>query len=140
MDGENSLGLAIPRTSVLAFCHGGFIGPTDKATGTSAANTLQTVSTPIPTPSNRKRVKWVMVAYSAAPTQAGVTITLNANEGSAYDTLLVTGTANARYTFWQPTGGGLDIAPGDAIDVAAPAGGGVITSSVIICYGPPDGN
>ena len=95
---------------------------------TSAADTAQTVST---NDDSTYRLLHVDVAYSAAPTQTGVTVTLNSGAGADYDTLLVTGTANARYTVFIPEGVYM-IARGDAIDVVAPAAGGVITSSVSI--------
>jgi len=99
----------------------------ERTVGTSAANTAQTVSTAT---GARKRVISVHVAYSAAPTQAGVTVTLNSGAGAGYDTLLTTGTANAQYTSYFPQD--LYILTDDVIDVAAPAGGVGITSSISI--------
>ena len=96
---------------------------------TSAANTAQTVSTDVQDIYNLLHVE---VAYSAAPTQTGVTVTLNALAGAGYDTLLATGSANAQYTSYQPTNGAYLIVKGDAIDVLAPAGGVGITSAVSI--------
>lgn len=107
---------------------GGPVTAPVSTTGTSAANTAQTVSTPSTGP---RRVKYVVVAYSAAPTQAGVTVTLNSVAGAGFDTLLFTGTANARYTFYEPTAD-LVLQDGDTLDVAAPAGGVGITSSILI--------
>ena len=107
--------------------------------GTSAADTNQTVSAPGSgigdgTATNiRLRVRAVFVAYSAAPTQTGVIITLDSGLGAGYDTVLLTGTANARYTYWTPSDGGdLPIFNDDQIDVLAPQAGGTITSSVSI--------
>ena len=97
--------------------------------GTSAADTAQTISTPKDRPF---KLLHIDVAYSAAPTQTGVTITLNSAAGAGYDTLLSTGTANARYTVFIPEGGEMIYAAGDAIDVLAPAAGGTITSSISI--------
>ena len=96
--------------------------------GTSAANTAQTVSTGTGT---RYKVRWITVAYSAAPTQTGVTIALDSSQGAAYDTDLYTGSANVRYTFWQPDDD-FPILGTDQIDVTAPAAGGAITSSIVI--------
>jgi len=95
---------------------------------TSAANTAQTCSTDAAQP---YKLLHVVCNYSAAPTQAGVTTTLNCGLGAAFDTVLNTGTANAQATVYQPTRN-VVLAKADAIDVAAPAGGGVITSSVAI--------
>lgn len=96
-------------------------------TGTANTNLLSTTG-PIGTPF---RLLLVTIAYSAAATQTGVTTTINANAGAGYDTVLNTGTANARYTTYQPV---MDLvfAPGDAIDVSALAGGAAVTASVQI--------
>lgn len=96
--------------------------------GTSAANTAQTVST---STGVKLRVRYVLVAYSAAPTQTGVTINLDSGSGADYDTNLFTGSANTRYTFWQPDHE-LVLDSTDQLDVTAPAAGGAITSSVTI--------
>ena len=101
-----------------------------RATGTSDADTAQTVSTPT---AGRKRILWVTVAYSAAPTQTGVQIVLNSAEGAAFDTTLIDGTADVQDTYWEPKDE-MIIHDGDAIDVTAPAAGGVVTSSIVIQY------
>ena len=108
-------------------------GATERWVGTSAANTAQTISTSVSTsPPVVRRLLWVGVHYSASPTQTGVTVVLNSGAGSAYDVVLKTGTANAQDTFYEPTSE-IRILPDDAIDVTAPAAGGVITSGVVIC-------
>lgn len=101
--------------------------------GTSAANSSDTLSTSADTsvPEGVHRLLYVTCAYSAAPTQAGVTVTLDSNLGAAFDTTLTTGTANAQYTFYLPNGE-LLIMPDDAIVVSAPAGGAGITASIVI--------
>lgn len=95
---------------------------------TGAANTSLTSSLALSFPS---RVLFVTVAYSAAPTQAGVTTTLNSGAGAGYDSTLNTGSANARYTNYLPDAE-LILAEDDALDVTAPAGGAGITASIAI--------
>lgn len=73
----------------------------------------------------------VEIAYSNTPTQAGTTVKLNSGAGSAYDTTLDTGTANARYTLYIPTHDCI-FGADDGIDVTALAGGAGITASVSI--------
>lgn len=103
--------------------------PFEKNSQASAADTAQTCSTP--DDGRIRKVLSVFVAYSAAPTQTGVIITLNSSIAAAYDTPLFTGTANVRNTYWVPDHD-LILGPGDVLDVLAPAAGGVITSAVII--------
>ena len=86
----------------------------------SAANTALTVTTP--TGAVRKLL-FVTVKYSAAPTQGGVTVELDSGAGAAWDTPLFTGTANAQNNVYLPD---------DAIKVTAPAGGGVLTSAISV--------
>jgi len=103
--------------------------------GTSAADTALTISTAATTPAAGppvvRRLLYVTVPYSATPTQAGVTVVLNSGAGGAYDTILDTGAANEEDGVYEPTSE-IRILPGDTIDVIAPAGGGVITSSIAI--------
>ena len=94
----------------------------------SAANTALTVTTP--TGAVRKLL-FVTVKYSAAPTQGGVTVELDSGAGAAWDTPLFTGTANAQNNVYLPDEEVL-ILPDDAIKVTAPAGGGVITSAISV--------
>lgn len=101
------------------------------ASGTSAANSSQTVSAggfgrPF-------RVLSVEIAYSGPATQGGVTVTRNAELGAAFDTLLDTLAANSQYSVYIPTEP-LVLRPGDTLDVAAPAGGGGVTSHIAV-YG-----
>ncbi len=103
-------------------------GNKKRTVGTSGANQSQTVSTPT---GAVRRLLQVLVAYSNTPTHSGVTVTLNSGAGSAYDTVLYTGSANARYTAYIPDGEVI-IFEDDTIDVTAPAGGAGITSSVSI--------
>jgi hypothetical protein len=78
-----------------------------------------------------RRVRQVTVAYSGAPTQAGVSVALDSGAGAGYDSTLSTGTANARYTNYIPDGGIL-LGEDDALLITAPAGGGVLTSSAAV--------
>ena len=97
---------------------------------TSAANTEITTSTST-TPSALRKLLYITVKYSAAPTQTGVTVTLNNGAGSGYDTLMTTGTANAQATFYRPDDEVL-LMSDDVIDVVGPAAGGAITCAVAI--------
>lgn len=94
---------------------------------TSAANTALTMSV---NPGVPFRVLDATTAYSAAPTQAGVSHAIDSGAGAGYDATLSTGSANARYTAYQPTR--LTLADNDAFTVTAPAGGGVITSAISV--------
>lgn len=95
---------------------------------TGATNTLLTS---VVAPGKNCRVLAVLVAYSGAATQAGVTSTLNSGAGSGYDNVLNTGSANARYTQYLPTVPPI-LAADDSLDVAAPAGGSGVTASVLV--------
>ena len=103
-----------------------------RTVGTSGANTAQTVNTPAEGP---LLLLFVTCKYSAAPTQAGVTVTLNSGVGAAYDAELNAGSANAQTTVYAPTGR-IIIAPDDVLDVLAPAGGAGITSTIAIYTRP----
>lgn len=94
---------------------------------TSAANTALTMAV---APGVPFRVLHAETAYSAAPTQTGVTHVLNSGAGAGYDNTLSTGTANARYTSYAPTG--MTLAGDDGFDVTAPAAGGAITGSIAV--------
>lgn len=100
----------------------------DRHVETGVANTALTVTVPAAT---ARRLVLVTAKYSAAPTQAGVTTTLDSGAGAVYDTLLNTGTANAQNTVYQPSED-LMFGSDDAIVVVAPAGGVGITASVAV--------
>ena len=107
-------------------------GAIERWVGTSAANTAQTISTNAD--GMARRLLSVYAYYSTTPTETGVVITLNSGAGAGYDTPLKTFAANTQANFWplytDPT---LTVIGGDdAIDVLAPAAGGVITSIVVI--------
>jgi hypothetical protein len=101
-------------------------------TDASGANAIGTLTSPV---GQDVRLLFVAVRYSAAPTQAGVTITLDSGAGAAYDTVLLTGSANAQNTVLIPAQE-MILADTDAILVTAPAGGGVITSQMSIYTEP----
>lgn len=104
-----------------------------RTVGTGTANAITAVSTP--TATGTFQLVMVTAKYSGAPTQAGVTVTLNSGAGAGYDTLLTTGTANAQNTVYIPAAP-IFLAADDVIDVSAPAGGGSLTSSVAIYTRP----
>ncbi len=94
----------------------------------SAANSALSVATQT---GKAMRLLFVAVKYSAAPTQAGVTVDLDSGAGAAWDTNLFTGSANAQDTVYVPDGE-IRIADDDAISVTAPAGGTGITSQISV--------
>ena len=104
-------------------------GRLQKTLETSAANTAVTLVAAIG--DQWRRVVAVLVAYSAAPTQTGVEIIYNSGDGALYDVDIETGSANARYHVYIPAAP-FFLAPGDSLDVVAPAAGGAITSSITI--------
>lgn len=95
-------------------------------TGTANAILAMTVNPGVPF-----RVLDALASFSGAPTQAGVAFAVDSGAGAGYDGTLSTGTANARYSAYQPTR--LVLAADDAFLITAPAGGGSLTSS-ISCY------
>ncbi len=105
-----------------------------RTVGTSAANTAQTVST-APETGAPMQVIMVTAKYSAAPTHAGVTVTLNSGAGAGYDAQLDASASNAQTYVYRPSPP-VPMYPDDAIDVVAPAGGAGITSSVTIYTRP----
>jgi hypothetical protein len=107
-------------------------GAIERWVGTSAANTAQTISTSVA--GVARKLLWVSVYYSAAPTETGVIVTLNAGAGAGYDTPLKTFAANLQANFFPLSTDPetVVILPDDAIDVLAPAAGGAITSTIII--------
>jgi hypothetical protein len=99
-----------------------------RTTVTGAANTIANLST---WSGQRSRVLYVLTKYSGAPTQAGVTATLNSGAGAAYDTLLNTGAANAQNNLYAPAFD-LVLEADDTLDISAPAGGVGVTASILI--------
>lgn len=101
--------------------------------GTGTANQTDTLTNP--TQGQVTKLRYVTVAYSAAPTQTGVIVALDSGAGGGYDATLFTGSANARYTVFVPDQD-FPLFEGDAIVVTAPAAGGVITASIVIVTEP----
>lgn len=99
--------------------------------GTGTSNQADTLTSTVVAEHHRQRLSYVTCAYSGSPTQAGVTVSVDSGLGSGYDVLLTTGTANARYTVYIPDSD-LWLMPGDAIVVAAPAGGSVTAAITIV--------
>ena len=99
----------------------------ERHTEASAADTAKTMSVT----GKLRRVIMAAVHYSAAPTQAGVTVVLNSGAGANYDLTLNTGAANAQDTVYLPSAD-LIILPDDQIDITAPAGGGVIVAYITL--------
>ena len=98
--------------------------------GKSGANGILSVST---LSGKKYVVHQVIISYSATPVQAGVTVNHDSGLGSDYDAVLLTGSANARYTIFpvdltKP----FIVMEDDNLVVTAPAGGGVITSAITI--------
>lgn len=106
-------------------------GQTVRYYGTGAANQADTLTSTVVASGKRQKLSYVTCKYSAAPTQAGVAISIDSSLGAAYDTTLTTGTANAQSTVYLPNAD-LWLDEGDAILVSAPAGGGVITAAIVI--------
>ena len=103
----------------------------ERFSGTGTANQSDTLTSVAPGKGYGQKIKYVTVSYSAAPTQTGVTIVLDSGLGSAFDTTMFTGSADARYTFWVPDDE-IPLHGDDAIIVTAPAAGGSITASIVI--------
>lgn len=103
--------------------------PVNQCSGTSSANQADTLTSPT---TGFRKLKYVTCSYSGAPTQAGVTISLKSGLGAGYDCVLTTGAANTRYNPYVPADEVIYLLEGDAIQVAAPAGGGLLTAAIVI--------
>lgn len=99
--------------------------------GTSTANQADTLTSTVCPERAAQRISYVTCTYSAAPTQAGVTVEIDSGAGAGFDATLATGAANAQDTVYIPDSD-IWIVPGDAIRVSAPAGGGGITANIVI--------
>ena len=102
-----------------------------KYSATSAANQTDTATTTAVAKTKLQKLCYVAVKYSAAPTQAGVTVTLDSGEGAAFDILLYTGSANAQNNMYVPDRD-IVLMQGDAILVSMTAAGGVITATTTV--------
>lgn len=99
----------------------------ERHTEAGVANTAKTMSVT----GKLRRVIAAAVHYSAAPTQAGVTVVVNSGAGANYDFTCKTGTANAQDTVYLPEND-LIILPDDQIDITAPAGGATIIAYITL--------
>lgn len=106
-------------------------GQTLRYYGTGAANQADTMTSTAVAEHKSYKIAFVSCVYSAAPTQAGVTVTLDSGLGSGYDALLTTGSANALATVYVPDGDVI-LFPGDAVLVTSPAGGVGLTAAMTI--------
>ena len=115
--------------------HGGRLVRYTQQSGANAA-----LNAAIPAPGANWRLVSASVAYSAAPTQTGVILSTVSGAGSAFDTQLQKGAANAQFTNF-PDNATADAAADagsplyggdDALNVNAPAGGAAITSAASI--------
>lgn len=98
--------------------------------GTGTSNQADTLSSTAVPKHKTQRLSYISCVYSGAATQAGVTVTVDSGISSGYDALLTTGSANAQTTVYIPDGDVI-LLPGDAIIVAAPAGGAVTAAITI---------
>lgn len=107
------------------------VGTIEEYYGTGASNQADTLSSAAVGKGGAQKLLYVTCKYDQAPTQAGVTVTLDSGISSLYDTLLTTGTANSQNTVYIPDGD-VWLIDGDSIIVAAPAGGASIEASIVI--------
>ena len=119
---------AITPTRKGAIKAGGIV---HRFSGTSTANQADTLTSPACPERTAQKLLFVTCTYSAAPTQAGVTIELDSGAGAGFDATLSTGSANTQDTVYIPDHE-VWIVPGDAIRVSAPAGGAGITANIAI--------
>lgn len=99
--------------------------------GTGASNTDATLTTTAVVAHKTQRVLWASAVYSGSATQTGVTFTIDSARGSGYDTLLTTGSADARTSVYLPDGEIL-LQPGDSLAVTALAGGAVTAAIQVV--------
>lgn len=107
--------------------------------GTGTANQADTLTTATVQRGTTQKLLYVTVNYSAAPTYTGtgLTVKIDSGLGSTYDFTLTSGTDNTQFTVYLPDPDirllpGVGSGVGDAIVVAAPAGGSGITASITV--------
>jgi hypothetical protein len=99
------------------------------ANGQSAANASQSVATAT---GLKRRILYATIQYSTT-VSLSVTVTLLSALGAAWNTVLATVVFTAQAGgVWVPPHAEFIIAPGDSIQVTAPAGGGGVTSAIAI--------
>lgn len=103
-----------------------------RQSGTSAAAQADTLTTTVVAKHHTQKLAFVSVHYSAAPTYTatGLTVKIDSSLGSVFDLTLLTGSVNDAADVVYLPDPDIRLLPGDAIIVAAPSGGGVITSSI----------
>lgn len=116
-------------TKVTKYPLGNYPTAIEKLTNVSAGDTALSVSTPVD--GKLRRLLYVAVHYSAAPTHTGIIILLDSGVAATLDTPLYDGADNELDKFYVPNGK-LMLTDDDVIKVTAPAGGGVITSAISI--------
>lgn len=102
--------------------------------GTGAANTDATMTTDV-VADRSYRVSYASAAYSGSPTQAGVTFGIDSGLGSGYDATITTGSANAKYSAYTPSGDVI-LGVGDAFTITALAGGSGQTAAIVVVLEP----
>jgi hypothetical protein len=101
----------------------------DVTSGQSTANAQLVVSTAT---GLKRRILYVTIQYSAVVT-VNVTVVLVSALGAAWNTTLgAPAFAANQSALWAPPHGRFVLAPGDQLQVTAPAGGGGITSAIAI--------
>lgn len=109
----------------------GKTGILKRYSGTGASNTDATLTTTAVTEHKVQRLAMVLVKYSGAATQAGVTTEVDSALGSGFDTTANTGAANAQNTAYVPNGD-VWLFPGDAARITALAGGSGVTATITV--------
>ena len=98
--------------------------------GTGSSNTDATLTTDVVV-ERSYRVSYSSATYSGSPTQAGVTFGIDSGLGSGYDATITTGSANAKYSAYAPSGNVI-LGVGDALVVTALAGGAMTAAIVVV--------
>ena len=108
-------------------------GTIHRWSGTGTANQADTLSSTVVPERSAQRIVYVAVNYSASPTYTGtaLTVKIDSGLGAAFDLQVGTGTNNGQNFVYSPDEE-IFLLTGDAVIVAAPAGGSGITASVVI--------
>lgn len=105
---------------------------TIRYSGTSAPASADTLTTTAVTKHHSQKLCFVSIHYSAAPTYTAtdLTVKIDSARGSSFDLTLLTGSVNNAQDVVYLPDPDIRLLPGDAIIVAAPSGGGAITSAI----------
>lgn len=100
--------------------------------GTSAAASADTLTTTAVAKHHTQKLCFVSIHYSASPTYTatGLTVKIDSVLGSTFDLTLATGSVDNAQDYVYLPDPDIRLLPGDAIIVAAPSGGGAITSAI----------